>query len=142
MYRNNKCKIIILCISISYSKYLRIARWCSKIANKLVWKIIWQKAIFIPIHLPINVTICNKTIADNKISLKSCIAINGLSSWFEKSYLLQKIIAVPASLAINARIYTGNNCNELFRVYRRADKNLNKQSSSINYWQRCAILGN
>lgn len=62
-----------------------------------------KKAISILTHLPINVTIRNKTIAGDKISLESHVPISGLTSRFEKSYLLQKIIAVSAGVFQSTR---------------------------------------
>lgn len=95
------------------------ATW--KAVNKSIWKIIWQKAISIPTYLPINVTICNKTIAGDKVSLESRIAISGLTAWFEKSYLLQKIIAVLAVFQS-----TRDNLQTNYSARIAADKNFGK----------------
>lgn len=114
---NNKYEINILHCPTIYNKCSLIA-W--KAVSKSIWKIIWQKAISIPTYLPINVTICNKTIAGDKVSLESRIAISGLPSWFEKSYLLQKIIAILSSNPCDDNLQT--NCSARTAI----DKNFNK----------------
>lgn len=85
-------KIIVRNAKLTISRnsiiYIKCTYACTRISSQTSPKdYLTKKAIFIPTYLPISVTICNKTIADDKIlppspfpHSESRIAISGLTS--------------------------------------------------------------